>query len=70
MTQLHFDINFTGNSLQDCELVGLKPFHSRPEHYLWQYIAVPPVAIRPSVNQDGARSAPTFSPLLRLTLRI
>ncbi|KAG8866737.1 hypothetical protein FRC20_007672 [Serendipita sp. 405] len=39
---------------EDCELVGLKPDHSRPEHYLWQYIGVPPVAIRPSVNQDGA----------------
>ncbi|KIM21606.1 hypothetical protein M408DRAFT_18355 [Serendipita vermifera MAFF 305830] len=45
---------FKRMTAEDCELVGLKPFHSRPEHYLWQYIAVPPVAIRPSVNQDGA----------------
>lgn len=60
MTQLHFNTNFTEILLQDCELVGLKPFHSRPEHYLWQYIPVPPVAIRPSVNQDGARSVPIF----------
>lgn len=45
---------FKRMTAEDCELVGMKPSHSRPEHYLWQYIAVPPVAIRPSVNQDGA----------------
>ncbi|PVG00564.1 putative RPO31-DNA-directed RNA polymerase III, 160 kd subunit [Serendipita vermifera] len=45
---------FKKMTAEDCELVGMKPFHSRPEHYLWQYIAVPPVAIRPSVSQDGA----------------
>ncbi|KAG8831315.1 hypothetical protein FRC18_006772 [Serendipita sp. 400] len=45
---------FKRMTAEDCELVGLKPDHSRPEHYLWQYIGVPPVAIRPSVNQDGA----------------
>jgi DNA-directed RNA polymerase III subunit RPC1 len=44
-------------SSKDCELVGLKPTHARPEEYLWQYILVPPVAIRPSVAQDGARWA-------------
>lgn len=40
--------------VQDCELLGLKPSHGRPEEYIWQYISVPPVCIRPSVAQDGA----------------
>lgn len=40
--------------MQDCELLGLKPQHGRPEEYIWQYISVPPVCIRPSVAQDGA----------------
>ena len=40
--------------MQDCELLGLRPKFGRPEEFLWQYISVPPVAIRPSVAQDGA----------------
>ena len=39
---------------QDCELLGLRPEFGRPEQFIWQYISVPPVAIRPSVAQDGA----------------
>ncbi|KAL0058555.1 DNA-directed RNA polymerase III subunit C1 (rpo31) [Marasmius tenuissimus] len=39
---------------EDCELLGLQPEHGRPEEFLWQYISVPPPAIRPSVAQDGA----------------
>lgn len=39
---------------QDCELLGLRPDFGRPEEYIWQYISVPPVCIRPSVAQDGA----------------
>ncbi|KAL5530725.1 RPO31 [Sanghuangporus sanghuang] len=39
---------------EDCELLGLNPEHGRPEEYIWQYISVPPVCIRPSVAQDGA----------------
>ncbi|TCD69172.1 hypothetical protein EIP91_008468 [Steccherinum ochraceum] len=39
---------------EDCEILGLKPASGRPEEYIWQYIAVPPVCIRPSVAQDGA----------------
>ena len=39
---------------QDCELLGLRPDFGRPEQFIWQYISVPPVAIRPSVAQDGA----------------
>ncbi|KAH9950127.1 beta and beta-prime subunits of DNA dependent RNA-polymerase [Amylocystis lapponica] len=39
---------------EDCELLGLRPEHGRPEEYIWQYISVPPVCIRPSVAQDGA----------------
>ncbi|KAH9928960.1 beta and beta-prime subunits of DNA dependent RNA-polymerase [Fomitopsis serialis] len=39
---------------EDCELLGLRPQYGRPEEYIWQYISVPPVCIRPSVAQDGA----------------
>ncbi|PKI83673.1 hypothetical protein MVES_002587 [Malassezia vespertilionis] len=39
---------------EDCELLGLQPKFGRPEEYIWQYICVPPVCIRPSVAQDGA----------------
>jgi DNA-directed RNA polymerase III subunit RPC1 len=39
---------------EDCELLGLRPEHASPEEYIWQYISVPPVCIRPSVAQDGA----------------
>src|SRR5271169_1550693 len=39
---------------QDCELLGLHPGWGRPEEFIWQYISVPPVCIRPSVAQDGA----------------
>ena len=42
------------HSRQDCELLGLRPEFGRPEQFIWQYISVPPVAIRPSVAQDGA----------------
>ena len=38
---------------EDCELLGLRPEHGRPEEYLWQYICVPPVCIRPAVAQDA-----------------
>lgn len=38
----------------DCELLGLDPSASRPEEFLWQYISVPPVCIRPSVQQEAA----------------
>ncbi|KAF8211700.1 hypothetical protein K438DRAFT_1807744 [Mycena galopus ATCC 62051] len=39
---------------EDCELLGLRPAHGRPEEFIWQYLSVPPVCIRPSVAQDGA----------------
>ncbi|SCV70568.1 BQ2448_3330 [Microbotryum intermedium] len=38
----------------DCELLGLDPSVARPEEFLWQYISVPPVCIRPSVAQEAA----------------
>ncbi|KAM0748584.1 DNA-directed RNA polymerase III subunit C1 [Meredithblackwellia eburnea MCA 4105] len=38
----------------DCELLGLDPSAGRPEEFLWQYISVPPVCIRPSVQQEAA----------------
>lgn len=36
----------------DCPLLGLRT--GRPESFLWRYIPAPPVAIRPSVGQEGA----------------
>ncbi|KAF8550261.1 beta and beta-prime subunits of DNA dependent RNA-polymerase [Imleria badia] len=58
---VHEDLNplktldlFKRISDEDCELLGLKPEYGRPEEYIWQYISVPPVCIRPSVAQDGA----------------
>ncbi|GAA94203.1 uncharacterized protein L969DRAFT_86320 [Mixia osmundae IAM 14324] len=38
----------------DCELLGLDATISRPETFIWQYLLVPPVTIRPSVQQDDA----------------
>lgn len=43
----------TLTTAKDCELLGMKPVHGRPEQYVWQYMSVPPVCIRPSVAQDG-----------------
>ncbi|CAE6465940.1 unnamed protein product [Rhizoctonia solani] len=61
LNKAHDDLNplkvldlFKRISAEDCELLGLNPVHGRPEQYLWQYISVPPVCIRPSVQQDGA----------------
>ena len=58
---VHEDLNplkvlnlFRRISDEDCELLGLRPQYGRPEEYIWQYISVPPVCIRPSVAQDGA----------------
>ncbi|KZT66991.1 beta and beta-prime subunits of DNA dependent RNA-polymerase [Daedalea quercina L-15889] len=58
---VHEDLNplkvlnlFKRVSDEDCELLGLRPQYGRPEEYIWQYISVPPVCIRPSVAQDGA----------------
>ena len=36
----------------DCELLGMDPSQGRPEMFIWQFIPVPPVCIRPSVAQD------------------
>ncbi|KAG2344971.1 beta and beta-prime subunits of DNA dependent RNA-polymerase [Suillus weaverae] len=58
---IHEDLNplktldlFKRISDEDSELLGLRPEFGRPEEYIWQYISVPPVCIRPSVAQDGA----------------
>lgn len=51
--QYQLTISFTSRR-QDCELLGLHPSWGRPEEFVWQYISVPPVCIRPSVAQDGA----------------
>ena len=38
----------------DCLLLGMDPQEGRPEMFIWQYIPVPPVCIRPSVSQDSS----------------
>ena len=38
----------------DCELLGMDPSEGRPEMFIWQYLPVPPVCIRPSVSQDSS----------------
>jgi DNA-directed RNA polymerase III subunit RPC1 len=40
-------------SSEDCELLAMIPEDARPEMLIWQYVPVPPVAIRPSVVQDA-----------------
>jgi DNA-directed RNA polymerase III subunit RPC1 len=45
---------FKAITASDCELLGLDPGVGRPEEFLWQYISVPPVCIRPSVQQEAA----------------
>ena len=37
---------------EDCELLGVRPRSGRPENMVIEVIAVPPVAIRPSVAMD------------------
>lgn len=46
---------------EDCELLGLRPEFGRPEQFIWQYICVPPVCIRPSVQQEGATTEDDLS---------
>lgn len=46
-----FSLNFPGTS-QDCELLYLS---GRPENLIMTTIAVPPIAIRPSVIIDGSQ---------------
>ena len=41
-------------STLDCELLGMNSAEGRPEMFIWQYVPVSPVCIRPSVPQDGA----------------
>ena len=38
----------------DCELLGMNPAKGRPEMFIWRYLPVAPVCIRPSVPQDGS----------------
>ena len=46
---------------EDSELLGLRPEFGRPEQFIWQYILVPPVCIRPSVQQEGATNEDDLS---------
>ncbi|KAF2020283.1 beta and beta-prime subunits of DNA dependent RNA-polymerase [Aaosphaeria arxii CBS 175.79] len=38
---------------EDCELLCMIPDDARPEMLIWEYVPVPPVAIRPSVMQEA-----------------
>ena len=38
----------------DCELLGMNPSEGRPEMFVFRYLPVSPVCIRPSVPQDGS----------------
>ncbi|CAI6342551.1 unnamed protein product [Periconia digitata] len=40
-------------SPEDCELLSMIPEDARPEMLIWQYLPVPPVALRPSVMQEA-----------------
>ncbi|CAN3363314.1 DNA-directed RNA polymerase III subunit RPC1 [Diutina catenulata] len=40
-------------SSADCLLLGMDPERGRPEMYIWRYLPVPPVCIRPSVMMDN-----------------
>lgn len=40
-------------SPEDCELLAMIPEDARPEMLIWEYMPVPPVAIRPSVMQEA-----------------
>ncbi|KDN52100.1 beta and beta-prime subunits of DNA dependent RNA-polymerase [Tilletiaria anomala UBC 951] len=60
LSKAHEDLNalkvmelFKRISDEDCELLGLRPEHGRPEEYIWQYVCVPPVCIRPAVAQEA-----------------
>jgi DNA-directed RNA polymerase III subunit RPC1 len=38
---------------EDCELLCMIPEDARPEMLIWEYVPVPPVCIRPSVQQEA-----------------
>ena len=40
-------------SPEDCELLCMIPEDARPETLIWEYMPVPPIAIRPSVQQEA-----------------
>ncbi|PSN72369.1 beta and beta-prime subunits of DNA dependent RNA-polymerase [Corynespora cassiicola Philippines] len=40
-------------SSEDCELLAMIPEDARPEMLIWEYLPVPPVALRPSVMQEA-----------------
>ena len=38
----------------DCELLGMNPTEGRPEMFIWRYLPVSPVCLRPTVPQEGS----------------
>ncbi|KAH8723412.1 hypothetical protein GQ44DRAFT_710242 [Phaeosphaeriaceae sp. PMI808] len=44
---------FKNISPEDCELLAMIPEDARPEMLIWEYMPVPPVALRPTVQQEG-----------------
>ena len=39
---------------QDCELLGMNPTEGRPEMFIWKYLPVAPICLRPTVPQEGS----------------
>ncbi|KAF2005986.1 beta and beta-prime subunits of DNA dependent RNA-polymerase [Amniculicola lignicola CBS 123094] len=40
-------------SPEDCEVLCMIPEDARPETLIWEYLPVPPIALRPSVRQEA-----------------
>ena len=38
----------------DCELLGMNPTEGRPEMFIWRYLPVAPICLRPTVPQEGS----------------
>ena len=38
----------------DCELLGMNPTEGRPEMFIWRYLPVSPICLRPTVPQEGS----------------
>ena len=38
----------------DCELLGMNPLEGRPEMFIWRYLPVAPICLRPTVPQEGS----------------
>ncbi|TPX48240.1 DNA-directed RNA polymerase [Synchytrium endobioticum] len=51
-------------SNEDCELMGLNSHVGRPERFILEHIAVPPLCIRPSIGQENASTEDDITVLM------